>query len=69
AALARVKEDIELGHRLGVDGTPAIFLDGRRLSQWGLYTTDPPGRPDAKATLRLWSTLLGVSADTSARRP
>ncbi len=69
AALARVKADIELGRQLGVDGTPAIFLDGRRLSQWGLYKTDSPGKPDARATLRLWSTLLGAAADTSSQRP
>jgi protein-disulfide isomerase len=27
----RVKEDIGLGHLLGINGTPAIFLDGRRV--------------------------------------
>lgn len=55
----RVQEDIELAHRLGVDGTPALFLDGRRLSQWGIVDTEIAGRPDTDATLRLWSILLG----------
>lgn len=27
----RVKEDIALGHQLGINGTPTIFLDGRRV--------------------------------------
>lgn len=27
----RVKEDIGLGHLLGINGTPAIFLEGRRV--------------------------------------
>ncbi|MFC1765003.1 vitamin K epoxide reductase family protein [Planctomycetota bacterium] len=30
-ALAKVKADIDLGMRLGVDGTPSVFLNGRRV--------------------------------------
>ena len=28
---AKVRSDIELGYRLGVDGTPAIFINRRRV--------------------------------------
>lgn len=31
ATLEKIKRDVELGDRLGVDGTPAIFLNGRRV--------------------------------------
>jgi protein-disulfide isomerase/uncharacterized membrane protein len=31
ASLAKVRADIDLGIRLGVDGTPAVFLNGRRV--------------------------------------
>lgn len=30
APAARVQRDIDLGHRIGVDGTPSIFINGRR---------------------------------------
>ena len=30
-ALAKVQADIDLGIRLGVDGTPSVFIDGRRV--------------------------------------
>jgi protein-disulfide isomerase/uncharacterized membrane protein len=33
---AKVRSDIELGHRLGVDGTPAIFINGRRVRKLNL---------------------------------
>jgi protein-disulfide isomerase len=33
---AKVRSDIELGHRLGVDGTPAIFINGRRVREFNL---------------------------------
>lgn len=35
-AMARIQADIELGIRLGVDGTPSVFINGRRL-----YDTRP----------------------------
>jgi len=31
AGLARIQADIELGISLGVDGTPSLFIDGRRV--------------------------------------
>ena len=36
AALARIEADIEQGVRLGVDGTPSVFINGRRV-----YDTRP----------------------------
>lgn len=59
-ARRRVQEDIELAHRLGVEGTPTLFLDGRRLPQWGIVDNRNRGRPDREATLRLWNALLGM---------
>jgi protein-disulfide isomerase len=31
AAAAKIQDDIDLGRRLGVDGTPAVFINGRRV--------------------------------------
>ncbi len=31
-----MRSDIELGHRLGVDETPAIFINGRRVGEFNL---------------------------------
>ncbi|MHC4167132.1 MAG: DsbA family protein [Planctomycetota bacterium] len=31
AALAKVRADIDLGIRLGIDGTPSVFINGRRV--------------------------------------
>jgi uncharacterized membrane protein len=31
AALAKIQADIDLGVRLGVDGTPSVFINGRRV--------------------------------------
>ena len=36
ASLAKIQADIELGIRLGVDGTPSVFINGRRV-----YDTRP----------------------------
>ena len=30
-ALTKVQADIDLGIRLGVDGTPSVFINGRRV--------------------------------------
>lgn len=62
ASRQRVETDIELAHRLGVEGTPTLFLDGRRLSQWRIVEKDRPAAIDRDASMRLWRTLLGVSA-------
>jgi len=31
----KITQDAELGARLGVDGTPSLFLNGRRVWMWG----------------------------------
>ena len=31
AALAKVQADIDLGIALGIDGTPSVFINGRRV--------------------------------------
>lgn len=58
-AAARVAEDIALAHELGVESTPAVFLNGRKLWNWHILTTD--GRPnlDLEATEELWDRLVG----------
>ncbi|MBK8267340.1 MAG: thioredoxin domain-containing protein [Planctomycetes bacterium] len=52
----RVAEDVELGNRIGLEGTPAMFLDGRRLPTWRIVT--PESKPDVPGTKKLWSALL-----------
>jgi len=54
----RIDEDILLGHSLGVQGTPAIFLNGRRMYDWKVAGEDGRGL-DAEQTLVLWERLLG----------
>lgn len=63
-ARRRVQDDIVLAHRLGVEGTPALFLDGKRLSQWRIMNSSRLTVVDKDATLRLWRRLLGVSTTT-----
>jgi len=58
----RVAEDIELAHRLGVEGTPTIFLNNRKLEAWRIVTHDASPRMDVERTLELWERLLGVKA-------
>jgi predicted DsbA family dithiol-disulfide isomerase len=55
----RVAEDIELAHRLGVEGTPAIFVNGRQLWNWHLFTDDARPQVDLKGAQELWDRLLG----------
>lgn len=42
ASMAKVREDIDEGKRLGVDGTPAIFVNGRKA---------PSSQPEALFTI------------------
>ncbi len=56
----RISADVESAHALGVEGTPAIFLDGRRLETWHLLTTDASPVVDLEGTDRMWGRLLGA---------
>lgn len=58
----RVKDDIDLAHRLGVERTPGTFLNGRALPNWRITTTDPEPKLDVEKTLTLWEHLLGETA-------
>ena len=60
AARERVAADIALAHSLGVEETPAMFLDGRRLGAWNIVTNDLSPRPNKAETRRLWERLLGM---------
>ena len=58
ATSQRIARDVDSAHAIGVEGTPAIFLDGRRLENWHLLTTDAQPVVDLEATDRLWKRLL-----------
>ncbi len=62
AARQRVAEDIALAESLGVEGTPTLFLNGRRLYNWRILPKDVSRRLDAAETVALWEQLLGVKA-------
>lgn len=47
-----------MAREFGVDGTPALFLDGRELRPWCIWTDDPLPRIDVTATDDLWRFLL-----------
>ena len=65
----RVEEDIDLAHRIGVQRTPAIFLNGRALANWRITTTDPKPRMDIEKTVALWEHLLGETATIHRQTP
>lgn len=58
ASANAVQGDIELAHSIGVDSTPAVFLDGRQLPTWHILTADVQPRIDVTATDELWRALL-----------
>jgi protein-disulfide isomerase len=62
----RLREDIALGERLAIDGTPALFLDGRRLRNWRITSGDTEVKVDQEKTLALWERLLGERAIRTA---
>ena len=62
----RLSEDIALGERLAIDGTPALFLDGRRLRNWRIMSGETEIKVDAEKTLTLWERLLGEQAIRAA---
>ncbi|MBN2560755.1 MAG: thioredoxin domain-containing protein [Phycisphaerae bacterium] len=61
----RLDEDIALGHKLGVEGTPTIFLNGRQLPTWKIVTAGVDGKMDVDKTIALWERLLGETARRS----
>lgn len=69
AVAARVAEDVALGRALEIDGSGAMFLDGRRLPTWRITTTELTPRTDEMATWRLWEQLVergGAGAATTS---
>lgn len=59
-ARRRLDADIALGGKLGVEATPTIFLNGRRLPTWKI--TAGGGNLDVDQTVALWERLLGAEA-------
>ncbi len=55
----RLAEDIALARRLGVEATPAIFLNGRRLPTWKIVRADSAGKLDVDRTVALWERMVG----------
>jgi protein-disulfide isomerase/uncharacterized membrane protein len=63
----KIKADIELGHQLGVEGTPAIFVNGQRVkTSWQIVTNDLHPKLDLAATDSLWRRLLSSEPPTSS---
>ncbi len=60
AVARRIEEDVALAHSLGVEGTPALFFNGRRLQNWRILTSDVKPKIDVKATDALWRILLAA---------
>lgn len=60
----RVLDDIDLGKRLGIEGTPTLFLNGRSLPDWKIMKNELPRRMDVSQSLALWERLLGTKAVT-----
>jgi protein-disulfide isomerase len=48
---SKVARDVELGMRLGVDGTPVVFLDGRRVKDLSLPVLDLLIRQEIKGSI------------------
>ena len=46
--MAKVKTDIELGNRLGLDATPTVFLNGRPVDVLSLEALEPLIRHELK---------------------
>jgi protein-disulfide isomerase/uncharacterized membrane protein len=55
AGRERIEEDVDLGHELGIEGTPALFLNGRPLVNWYILGASAM---DVDATIALWNRLL-----------
>jgi uncharacterized membrane protein/protein-disulfide isomerase len=58
AVAARIDEDVALAKSLRVEGTPAVFLDGRRLNPYMIVDPLAPRSADAERTWELWRRLL-----------
>jgi uncharacterized membrane protein/predicted DsbA family dithiol-disulfide isomerase len=65
AGVERIEADTTLANELGVEGTPALFLDGRRLRQWRIVKPGTRADVDWQATGALWVRLLGRTRDAA----
>lgn len=69
ASIAGVKADVALANELGVEGTPSIWLDGRKLSTWHIMSDEPNPKISVTKTDEMWRELLGESAAGRAAAP
>jgi len=72
ACRRRVREDVDLGKSLSIEATPALFLNGRSLSNWFLYKRNAEfgeASMDLDATMDLWDVLLTPEPASSEEKP
>ncbi|MEE8170471.1 MAG: vitamin K epoxide reductase family protein [Phycisphaerae bacterium] len=62
----RIREDVQAAARIGVRGSGTVFVDGRRLEHWQIYSDADPRKMDGKLTLELWRRILGIESDAEA---
>lgn len=65
ASEAGVKADVALANELGVEGTPSIWLDGRKLTTWHILSDEPNPKISVAKTDAMWGELL---RDDATRR-
>jgi len=65
ASKAGVEADVALANELGVEGTPSIWLDGRKLPTWHILSDDPNPKISVTKTDEMWRGLL---RDAAARQ-
>ena len=68
ATRQRVEQDAAEGHNLGVKATPAIFLDGRKVTL-DVVLNPETQETDLAATVRHWRGLLASAATQPAHVP
>lgn len=63
AIVKRIRDDIELANRLGVEGTPAVFLNGRRVPHIAMAMDHHDGHI---GSLGFWELIAKMPGDSSA---
>ena len=68
ATRRRIEQDAAVGKAVGVQGTPAVFLDRRRVD---LDVINDPSKqePDIAATVKHWTGLLAAAEKAAATQP
>ncbi len=64
----RIAADAALGAELGIEGTPALYLDGRRVTL-AVIMDRQTQEPDLAGTVEHWRNLLSAAAVAAATQP